>query len=155
VTHLLAAHVEAERLAGAAGGPDGWWVIEPRYSNPFFEIGSPPPEPDHAVIHNMQGGDPVVYIDIGDVDTAKRKAETLLIQANNPRTVLARVVAERELLAEHSPDDPRWPECIRCADDGTDVDLGDHGTETLRRALPWPCRTVLGLAKAWGWEEPT
>jgi hypothetical protein len=148
VTHLLAAHAEAERLAEAAGGPDGWWVIEPRYTNPIFEIGSARPEPDHAVIHSMQGGDPVAWIEIGDVDTAKRKAETLLIQANNPRAVLARVVAERDILAEH-------------ADDYGSCTCGRASEETTGRgyaffeAADWPCRTVLGLAKAWGWEEAT
>lgn len=71
----------------------------------------------------------------------------------SPVAVLARVAADRQILAEHASDgDSRWPECVRCAG-GHEIEMGECMTVTVRDVVPWPCRTVLLLAEAWGWTE--
>jgi hypothetical protein len=61
-----------------------------------------------------------------------------------PEAVARRVAADRELLTEHAE---RQGECRVCAAEG------EAGGTTFLGNVPWPCRTVLLLAKAWGWEE--
>lgn len=63
----------------------------------------------------------------------------------------APVTADRQILVEHTDDG--YGECVRCADEGSDVEIGGGFIECLRGALPWPCRTVRLLAEAWGWTE--
>lgn len=55
-----------------------------------------------------------------------------------------RVEAERETLAEHAVTQP-WRRCRVCISDR-------DGYPESWTGDPWPCRTVLLLAKAWGWE---
>jgi hypothetical protein len=55
-----------------------------------------------------------------------------------PEAVLRRVTNERELLGDHEP--YRAAGVVRCRQSHLVHDL-------------WPCRTVLLLAKAWGWTE--
>lgn len=73
------------------------------------------------------------------------------VAANDPASVLRRVTAEREILAEHAPGDMARErdetECRTCSE----PQLGFSGMW----AAEHPCRTVLGLAKAWGWEAET
>lgn len=64
----------------------------------------------------------------------------------DPSAVLRRVAAERQILAEHAD---ASGECRVCAAEGT------VGASTFLGNVPWPCRTVLLLAQAWGWEEET
>lgn len=64
---------------------------------------------------------------------------------------LRRVAADRKILAEHANDG--YSDCVRCADDGFDVELGDGRTVLAREAVGYPCRTVRLLAEAWGWEQ--
>lgn len=73
-------------------------------------------------------------------------AVTHLLAAHaEAETVLLRVAAERGILAEHAPDAESF--CRVCMD--------PTGIGGRWDCSPWPCRTVLGLAKAWGWEEAT
>jgi hypothetical protein len=68
-----------------------------------------------------------------------------------PEAVLRRVTNERELLAEHADDEGS---CQRCAGPEWASDDADGNREWSRSPEPWPCRTVLLLAQAWGWTAP-
>lgn len=126
VTFLLAAHDRAERLAQASAG--GRWVVAERADCDCCDV-----------VRNATGG----LVTTADLDDAP-----LIAEHSNPTAVLARVAAERDILAEH-------------ADDYGSCTCGRASEETTSRgyaffeAVDWPCRTVLGLAKAWGWEEAT
>jgi hypothetical protein len=65
-----------------------------------------------------------------------------------PEAVLRRVAAERELLAEHADEGAR--ECKVCAPVDWDA---EERPGRYRYPAGYPCRTVLLLAKAWGWTE--
>ena len=69
------------------------------------------------------------------------------IALHDPYSALLRITAEREILAGHASD---CGDCKTC-----DTDAGDFSERGYqwRDAQPWPCRTVLLLARAWGWEE--
>jgi hypothetical protein len=78
-------------------------------------------------------------------------ADAVFIAANHPGTVLARVAAEREILVEHA--------VHRCGQQPWDCALeptvGRSFCNACRAGVLYPCRTVLWLAKAWGWEAET
>lgn len=156
VTFLLAAHAEAEKWATAASDPQGWWLIEPRFA-------------DHRTIceYVIQGErGPVVHVEVEEHDTEAHRAEALLIQANSPRAVLLRVAQERDILAEHAgtwtsgePEYEHHHEVMvgptgrtRYVEVEDDEPIPPYMCITCE-AAGWPCRTVLGLAKAWGWED--
>ncbi len=126
VAFLLAAHERAEQLARNAGGDE--WERDP-----------------HPLCYAVKDsdGDPVVC-DEG----APTGEQASHIALHDPAAVLRRVAAEREILAEH-PEHGIDGDCARCVEWQED-DEGD----LCAYPLPWPCRMVLGLAKAWGWEEP-
>ena len=75
-------------------------------------------------------------------------AVTYLLAAHARSVDACRVAAEREILAEHAPGDMARErdetECRTCSE----PQLGFSGMW----AAEHPCRTVLLLAKAWGWE---
>jgi hypothetical protein len=55
------------------------------------------------------------------------------------------------LLAGHPPIGYSGPMGLRCRTcKGGEPILA--GCLTIETPQPWPCRTVLGLAKTWGWE---
>jgi hypothetical protein len=67
------------------------------------------------------------------------------IALHDPAAVLRRVAADRKILAEHAD---MWGGCAVCVD-RRNPDPRQWGI------VVWPCRTVLLLAEAWGWEgEP-
>jgi hypothetical protein len=138
VAFLLAAHAEAERCATTASDGQGWWLISPRAADHRSVV--------EYVIEGERG--PVTHIDVDEHEPEAHLAEALLIQSNSPRAVLCRVAAEREILAEHAAGDMARErdetECRTCSE----PQLGFSGMW----AAEHPCRTVLGLAKAWGWE---
>lgn len=124
VTYLLAAHERATALADRANGTH--WDA------------SPGDGPNEAWIMNEH-----MHLFETDPETAA------FIEASDPASVLRRVEAEREILAEHPPirgltgfARPAWI-CETCAEADW---AGD------RRGDPYPCRTVLLLAKTWGWK---
>lgn len=79
---------------------------------------------------------PVEFLLAGqEVSTPETRAAEAHIRLHLPEAVLRRIEAERGILAEHGGIDGR---CAVCAD--------------ARGPLTWPCPTVLGLARAWGWE---
>jgi hypothetical protein len=83
---------------------------------------------------------PVEFLLAGqEVNTPETRAAEAHIRSHMPEAVLRRVEAERAILADHADVDAR---CTVCAD--------------LAAGLPleWPCPTVLGLARAWGWPGP-
>jgi hypothetical protein len=70
----------------------------------------------------------------------------------DPEAALRRVAAERGLLAEHAPSSGmgydqvahgNWVAMTACSSCGVSDEFG----------VPWPCRTVLLLAQAWGWDD--
>lgn len=85
---------------------------------------------------------PVEFLLAGqEVITAETRAAEAHIRLHMPEAVLVRVEAERVILADHDPVDRRC-----CGDAG---EAGDAG----RTAVGWPCPTVVGLARAWGWKS--
>lgn len=137
VVYLLAAHERAEKVARLAGRP----------------------ALDHCP------SDPVEFvIGMNDLSTPAVRAAEAHIRLHSPDIVLGRVAAEREILAEHAG---TWPE--------GEPEYGYHSVPMVgptgrtryvdvRDDEPtppyWcaacsdmaPCRTVLLLAQAWGWE---
>jgi hypothetical protein len=74
------------------------------------------------------------------------------IALHDPASVLRRVAAERELLAEHQSTSGLG----YVGRDYTEMDSVCTSCGTAGEyAVPWPCRTVLLLAEAWGWTEET
>jgi hypothetical protein len=142
VAYLLAAHERAEGQARAAT-PGPWFAQRHDWGDDDFaaDIGTEAAASGawwgsaNVVGHGYEGGG---VVEIADAD---------FIAANHPGTVLARVAAEREILAEHNLDEGRY--CRRCA---KWLDLPISQQVEPDDAVDWPCRTVLGLAKAWGWE---
>jgi hypothetical protein len=80
-----------------------------------------------------------------EVDTPT--AEHIALHA--PAAVLRRVAADRQILAEHAND---YGDCAACGRPSEETNGRGHH---FHEAVPWPCRTVLLLAEAYGWtEEP-
>ncbi len=139
VTFLLAAHGRAEVAAKALPRGPWRWVVHH----------------DAGIWEGLEGPDGVVLAASDSEEYAARiekddgfDAYLPLIQ---PEVLLARVEAEREILAEHAPGDMARErdetECRTCSE----PQLGFSGMW----AAEFPCRTVLLLAKAWGWEAGT
>ncbi|WP_042418741.1 DUF6221 family protein [Streptacidiphilus anmyonensis] len=85
---------------------------------------------------------PVEFLLAGqEVSTLETRAAEAHIRLHMPEAVLLRVEAERGILADHADADGC---CAVCADPAAG-----------RRALEWPCPTVLALARAWGWSAQT
>jgi hypothetical protein len=131
VEWLREAHQQAEELARAAGGDE--WSTHPHGWH--LSVRDAGEHPVANVPIRLPGGD--------DHGTAGH------IALHDPAAVLRRVAAERELLAAHRSvrgqgfDGYRFVGIDACASCGTAEEY----------AVPWPCRTVLLLAKAWGWTE--
>ena len=69
--------------------------------------------------------------------------------AGNPVDLKRRVAADRQILAEHAND---YGDCAACGRPSEETNGRGHH---FHEAVPWPCRTVLLLAEAYGWtEEP-
>lgn len=103
--------------------------------------------------------------------TDQHPAVVYLLAAHARSGDTCRVAAEREILAEHAGNwaTVEWPHdqngrgeavvCARCQNaEHTDwrvmyfEDAGVLPDDFVAPYVLWPCRTVLGLAKAWGWE---
>ena len=67
---------------------------------------------------------------------------------NSPAAVLRRVAADRQILDEHH--NTNDGDCAACV-----VGKWGYPTHGGCSPAPWPCRTVLLLAQAWGWTEET
>ncbi|WP_152627322.1 DUF6221 family protein [Streptacidiphilus melanogenes] len=81
---------------------------------------------------------PVEFLLAGqEVNTSETRAAEAHIRLHMPEAVLVRVEAERGILTEHADAGGR---CAVCLDPAAD------------RRREWPCPTVLGLARAWGWQ---
>jgi hypothetical protein len=76
------------------------------------------------------------------------EADARFVVATDPVSVLRRVAADRQILAEHQPLDEGGLGALRCSVCAVQP-CGDH---YLYR-VPWPCRTVLLLAEGYGWAE--
>lgn len=142
VTFLLAAHERAEQQARKAT-PGPWYSNPHDWGDDDFaaDVGTAEAGPGrwygegNVVGHGYEGGGVVEMPD------------AVFIAANDPAAVLRRVVGEREILAEHAESN---------GDCGTCVD-SKWGYPVYPNSSPqrYPCRTVLLLAKAWGWEAET
>jgi hypothetical protein len=131
VTYLLAAHERAVALADAA--TKGPWTVD--------DEGYP------EEIHGLHGADVITGSRwAGEASVFDSDADAVFIVANHPGTALARIAAEREVLWEHTPEAHEPDRCAACV---TNRILGPD----LWVADLWPCRTVLALAKGWGWTE--
>jgi hypothetical protein len=136
VTFLLAAHAESERWATAASDGEGWWVIAPRYA-------------DHRtvaeyVIEGERG--PVVHVDVQEHDSEAHRAEALLIQSNSPRAVLARVAAERDVLAARAEAEATLGKALADPDQVHPADAGIYVGKL--NALTFALKAI---ATGWGW----
>jgi hypothetical protein len=143
VVYLLAAHARAEgRAAMATPGP---W--KPKRG----DDGDDEVYTVHDGPHGDMVGDIVAYVrgqEYRGVQGRTMANKHLIATMADPVEVLRRVAAEREILAEHGVDEGRF---CRCCARWLDIPVGQQVEPD--DAVDWPCRTVLGLAKAWGWEE--
>lgn len=153
VTFLQAAHARAVTLAEATTPvpqPGQWTAVRDKHADrdaPLSLIqGRDPDDPDDQ---DYSYGLPVIVLAAEWQDEAE--ANLQFIAANDPASVLRRVAAEREILAEHAPggmaQERDETECRTCS--------GPTPGFSGMWPADWPCRTVLGLAKAWGWETET
>jgi hypothetical protein len=136
VAHLRNAHQQAEQLARAAtSGP--WFANAHDWGDHDFaaNIGTAATGYDTANVvgHGHEGG--------GVVELA----DATFIATNHPGAALRRIEAERELLAEHAEG---WRHCEVCSEEDY-----DGAGRVFRRPLPWPCPTILAVARGWGWTE--
>jgi len=146
VVFLLAAHQQAEELARAAT-PGPW---EPE--------GDDPTDDEAYTVHDGEHGDlvgnPVAYVRDGMWGRRGEgctQANMRLIAGHaDPVAVLRRVAADRQILAEHADD---CGDCRVCCDAGLTEYVHDYGVVEMRSGESFPCRTVLLLAQAWGWED--
>lgn len=129
VTFLLAAHVKAEALAEAASCPEPGCLCR-SWQN--LEMDGELRDDRNA----------------GTIAMIPRRLVRAHIALHDPAAVLARVAAERDILWEHTPEAYELGRCAACV---TNRILGPG----LWVTDPWPCRTVLGLAAAWGWKAET
>ncbi|SEM35033.1 DUF6221 family protein [Streptacidiphilus jiangxiensis] len=80
---------------------------------------------------------PVEFLLAGqEVTTPETRAAEAHIRMHMPEAVLRRVDAERAVLGDHAEVEGG---CAVCAEAGSAA------------RLAWPCPTVVGLARAWGW----
>ncbi len=131
VMFLLAAHERAEGQARAAASDSG--------GEEWDDCG--------RLGEDVMVKDSNCYVACGPWDCPLSDGIRYHVALHDPASVLARVAAEREILAEHNLDEGRY--CRRCA---KWLDLPISQQVEPDDAVDWPCRTVLGLAKAWGWE---
>ncbi|WP_037604316.1 DUF6221 family protein [Streptacidiphilus rugosus] len=84
---------------------------------------------------------PVEFLLAGqEVHTSETRAAEAHIRLHMPEAVLVRIEAERALLALHEAV-PTPAEALVCKECG-------EGAQ-----VRWPCRTLTGLARAWGWTD--
>lgn len=129
VAFLLAARQQAEAWAQAA--TPGPWTLDLGDETILSESGT---------VARMRDW-------VRCMSNAQVEADMRLIAGMaEPDAVLRRIAAERELLAEHC--NTNSGDCAVCV-------VGQWGYPTHGGCSPasWPCRTVLLLAKGWGWEE--
>jgi hypothetical protein len=158
VAYLRNGLARAEALAQAAT-PGPWFAHTHDWNDHEFaaDIGtSPTPGPDQAanvVGHGWESGG---VVEQHDAD---------FIAANSPDTVLRRVVKARELLTEHAgtwaSGEPEYDYHHETAIGATgrtryievasDEPIDPYMCTTCQQP-GYPCRTVLLLAEAWGWE---
>lgn len=69
------------------------------------------------------------------------------VALHDPVSVLRSVLFAREIIADHTELGIEG-ECARCVVWDTDSE-----GELVADSLEYPCRTVVSLAKAWGWSE--
>ena len=105
----------------------------------------------HDGPHGDMVGDIVAYVrgqEYRGVQGRTMANKHLIATMADPVEVLRRVTAERGILAEHA--------VHRCGQQPWDCALestvGRSFCNACRAGVLYPCRTVLGLAKAWGWE---
>lgn len=81
----------------------------------------------------------------------------LIEEHADPATVLVRVAAEREILAEHEPFTTAEPGSgfLSWCDTCQSEEAAMYSAHYSGQPQLYPCRTVLLLAKAWGWEAET
>ena len=152
VAFLLAAHQQAEETARAASSDSGGdeWTDGGKHGDDV-----------HVRSSNS-------YVAIGPWGCGLSDGIRMHIASHDPAAALRRVAAERELLAEHQLFRREVPvlagDCFCCAKPlptepfemtwcGTCHDEDDVGYEARWHGFRGgPCRTVLLLAKGWGWE---
>jgi hypothetical protein len=83
------------------------------------------------------------------------------IVRHDPARVLAMVAAHREVLEQHrrywpwgGPPPPATPSTAQCVQCWTDTTVTDLEGRPMPVRSPWPCRTLLALAKGYGIEVP-
>jgi hypothetical protein len=141
VAYLRNGLARAEALAQAAT-PGPWFAHTHDWNDHEFaaDIGtSPTPGPDQAanvVGHGWESGG---VVEQHDAD---------FIAANSPDAVLRRVQAERAVLALHEPVESEYADGDGVERSSVDCAACDNGGSSWT----YPCRTVLLLAEAWGWE---
>jgi hypothetical protein len=150
VAYLRNAHARAEGLARAAAEETGLvWSDGGKYGESVYVDDS---------------GAPVA---VGPWSCPIGDGVRGLIALHSPDAVLARVTAERAILAEHAP---TWPSGEPEYGHHHETVIGEHGRTRyveVRDDEPtppyWcaccsamaPCRTVLAVAAGWGWTEET
>jgi hypothetical protein len=128
VAFLVAEFGRIEELARAAGGST--WVLAEDWES--------------VAIYDGQC-EPVVF-DEG----WPSEGQKVHIAEHDPASVLRRVKADRQILAEHADD---GGDCRMCCEAGMSEYVHDYGVVETRGAVDYPCRTVRLLAEAWGWED--
>lgn len=118
---LTAVWDEEERLAKAASGAVEWACLTiPRFS---------------------EGG--AGEVDMGDsIVVVPTPMVAAHIAYHDPASVLARIAADRKILAEHAPSDGNCRTC--CGESYREVywDGEEETVEWERAALAWPCPTI-------------
>lgn len=144
VEFLQRAHERAEglvRVISYGGYEPQTWHIEPSRSRRWVQIFSKSRtlgEPREAAMRDDD--QPVMLVQSG-------RNEHLHAVMHDPAAVMRRVAADRQILAEHAND---YGDCAVCACPSEETN--GRGA-AFHEPLPWPCRTVLLLAEAWGWTE--
>lgn len=167
VAHLLAAHeraVEAALATTPVPVAGQWTVVRDKHADQDAPLalvqGDDPDDPGEDYSYGV----PVIVLAADWQDEAE--ANLWHIALHDPASVLLRVAEERNILAEHAG---TWAAGEPEYDHHYETAIGPTGrTRYIRVAddtpVPpymcatcpdpgWPCRTVLGLAKAWGWKE--
>lgn len=155
VAHLLAAHERAVEVAQATTPvpmAGQWTVVRDKHADrdaPLSLIQGEDhdvPEYEGQSSEDYSYGLPVIVLAADWQDEAE--ANLRHIALHDPRSVLLRVAEERNILTEHAPT-PREASgeyCSVCSQ-------AEEQPQPVGWWVPYPCRTVVGLAKAWGWKE--